>query len=205
MQRPQIHIITDITVQDRFSHFQLAEMAFAGGADVVQYRNKDWNPLRDREELQRIIAIPRKNWQKLIINDDPFLAHTVMADGVHVGAEDASPVSARNLLGVGAFIGATVHDQAELDKLAGIALDYIGVGPVFGTTSKQTGLPPLGLEGLEALCRVSTFPVIAVGSVSRQNARSVIDAGAAGVAIISDICCAQNPQKAVEELREILA
>lgn len=205
MREIYIHVLTDTVLQSRYSHLELARLAFAGGADVVQYRNKALQPGQIPAELREMALLSRMPHQKLVVNDNPALAAVVAADGVHLGREDASPDQARALLGIQAIIGATVHSIAELEALAGQPIDYIGVGPVFGTSSKNTGLPPLGLEGLAEICRRSPWPVIAIGSITRANAKSVIEAGAAGVAVLSDICCAENPQEAVEELRHILA
>jgi thiamine-phosphate pyrophosphorylase len=204
MQHPQIHVLTDTYIQQRFSHLELTRMALDGGADVVQYRHKGYQPLVDAPELQAIAQLPKLPHQRWIINDDPNLAQTIGADGVHIGTTDAPPLLAREILGPQALIGATVHSLNELYALKGQPINYIGVGPVFGTQSKATGLPPLGLARLAEICQQSTWPVIAIGSINRQNAREVIAAGASGIAVLSDICCAENPQKAVAEFRAIL-
>lgn len=204
MKHPHIHVLTDTHIQQRFSHLDLTRMALAGGADVVQYRHKGYQPHLHEPELLQIAQLARKPGQYWIVNDHPELALRIGADGVHVGREDMSPQLARELLGPNALIGATVHTLAELAALQGQNIDYIGVGPVFGTQSKDTGLPPLGLNSLSEICAQSSWPVIAIGAITRQNAREVIAAGAAGIAVLSDICCAENPQKAVEEFRTIL-
>ena len=199
-----LHIITNTVIQSRYSHYELARMAFAGGADVVQYRNKSYNRARDQEELKAIVTLPRKLDQYLIINDLPALAAQVGADGVHVGLEDPEAEDARNLLGEKAIVGATVHFTNELEALQGSKIDYIGVGPVFGTKSKDLKLPALGLDGLAKICAVSNFPVIAIGSINRKNAASVLQAGAFGVAILSDFCLADNPEQVARDFKDIL-
>lgn len=187
------HLITDTRLQRRFSHFELAEMAFRAGIRHVQYRNKDFDRTRDLAELRAIASLAARSGRVLIVNDDPDLAHEVGAQGVHLGKDDGSPLAARALLGTSATIGATVHSLSELEALRGMPIDYIGVGPVFGTGSKDTGLPDLGLSGLSRICKASPFPVVAIGSVDMDNAALVAGAGAKGAAILSAFCCAPDP------------
>lgn len=198
----QLHLITDTHLQHRWSHSRLAEMAFEGGADVVQIRNKQSEI--SAEELVHLSRISRKPDQKLILND--WVAKTIEFgfDGAHVGAEDISPVEARRMLGEEKILGVTVHHPHELEKLRGLQVDYIGVGPVFGSRSKQTGLPELGLAGLSDICKNSSWPVIAIGNVTLQNVSSVLEAGAAGVAVLSAFCLADNPVDIAKKFRKIL-
>lgn len=180
-------------------------MAFSAGAVAVQYRNKSFDPQRDLDELKAIATLARQQKKVLIINDDAALAFQVGAQGVHLGQEDGSVDAARELLGPTAIIGATVHSHAELQGLSGASVDYIGVGPVYGTRSKVTGLPDLGLAGLSSLCQASPFPVIGIGSIRRDNAGAVLAAGAVGIAVISEFCTASQPHDIALQLLDILA
>lgn len=199
-----LHIITNTVLQSRFSHFELARMAFAGGADVVQYRNKNYQVDRDLAELLAIAALPRAPHQQLIINDDPALAAQVDAQGVHVGLDDPEVDLARALLPPQAVVGATVHFPHEWEAVRGKKIDYIGVGPVYGTQSKDVGLPPLGLKGLAEICKMATVPVIGIGSIRRANTLEVLQAGAAGVAVLSEFCLAEDPEQTARDFRKIL-
>lgn len=201
---PLLHIITDTVIQSRFSHYQLAEMAFAAGAVAVQYRHKNYLEARDRAELERIADLARRLNRILIVNDRVELALQVGAQGVHLGREDGSLAKARALLGREAIVGATVHNREELNALKGQAIDYIGVGPVYGTQSKETGLPDLGLKGLEELCTLSPWPVIAIGGIGLEGVSKVKQAGAYGCAIISAFCKAENPKQRAKQLLNIL-
>jgi thiamine-phosphate pyrophosphorylase len=203
MKPGKLHILTDVVVQHRFDAASLAAMAFRGGADVVQYREKNKTIQEMTGEVLRIMALPRRADQRVILNDHVMLAQH--AQGVHLGAEDMHPREAREILGDTACIGATVHHLSELEALLGAPLDYIGVGPVFGTISKNTGLPPLGLEGLSALCAASPWPVIAIGSITPERTADVLAAGAYGVAVISAFCTANDPEKIAARFAEILA
>jgi thiamine-phosphate pyrophosphorylase len=140
----------------------------------------------------------------LIVNDNAELALQIGVRGVHLGREDGSIERARALLGSEAVIGATVHNLAELEALRGQSVDYIGVGPVFGTRSKETGLPDLGLEGLRELCGHSPWPVIGIGGIDLEGLRKVKQAGAYGCAIISAFCKAENPETSARQMLNIL-
>lgn len=179
-------------------------MAWKSGAVAVQYRNKSYDAAKDFGELEAMAQLARDTGKVLIVNDDAQLAFQVGAQGVHLGKEDGDPEAARALLGPEAIIGATVHDFEELEAVRNAPIDYVGIGPVFGTTSKDTGLPKLGLDGLAALCAASPFPVIAIGSIGVENMQAVRKAGAYGAAVISAFCKAENPEKAGLALLEAL-
>ncbi len=200
-----LHLITDTTIQDRFSHCHLARLAYEGGAPVVQYRNKHFVRRNDLEPLQNLAFTARKLGRTLIINDDVDLALEVGASGVHLGVEDCSPQKARELMGPDAVIGATVHNIDELAALQGLAIDYIGVGPVYGTRSKSIGLPDLGLENLKAICKASSFPVIAIGGITSENVLPILRVGAQGVAVLSAFCKSPEPSQFVKNILQILS
>jgi thiamine-phosphate pyrophosphorylase len=191
---PRLHIITDTDGQQRWSHLELAKMAWTAGKCVVQYRNKRFSAEQHQLEAQAIadLAHATDNW--LIVNDNVALACDLNAQGIHLGQGDCDPRYAAEWLGPGACIGATVHTHAELEALRDAPIHYIGVGPVFGTQSKATGLPDLGLEGLASICAASPWPVIAIGGIGLTQVDAVMDAGAHGVAVISAFCLAPNPQ-----------
>lgn len=201
---PRLHIITDTVAQHRYSHLQLAAMAWAAGDCAVQYRNKDFSRQRDLPELQQLAQQAQTGGHCLIVNDRVDLAFELGAQGVHLGQGDGDPRAAAHLLGPQAIVGATVHMQAELDALAGAPIHYIGVGPVFGTRSKATGLPDLGLDGLAAICAASPWPVIAIGGIGVAEVAAVMAAGAYGIAVISAFCLASNPQGVATEFLEQL-
>ena len=120
---PRLHIITNTSIQSRFSHLELAEMAFSSGNAAVQYRNKAFAPERDLAELTAIAELAQARSRTLIINDDAGLAFQVGAQGVHLGKEDGPAADARGLLGPDAIVGATVHDRSELEALLGQNID----------------------------------------------------------------------------------
>lgn len=197
-------MITDTVLQQRFSHLELAEMAWAAGPCAVQYRQKYWFRVRDLPELSRIAEIARLGQQCLIINDRADLAFELQVQGVHLGQGDGDPAAAANLLGPQAIIGATVHSMVELEALKGLPIHYIGVGPVYGTRSKDTGLPDLGLDRLAEIAAASPWPVIAIGGIEERNVPDVLNAGAYGVAILSTFCVATNPTDVAKRFLKML-
>lgn len=197
----RLHILTDTCLQQRFTHAQLAEMALAGGADVIQYRDKEFSMERDGEGVRRILQLKDRYSFRLLVNDFAREAALLGVDGCHVGREDVAPEKVREYFaGAGnahPVIGATVHSLAELEALGSEGVDYIGVGPVFGTHSKNTGLPPLGLEKLTEICRCSPFPVIGIGNITPERVPDLLAAGVYGIAVLGAVCLAPDPEQAV--------
>jgi len=205
---PRLQLITDVVLQQRYDHAALARFARTAGAPALQLRHKG----HGREgHAQAVAAALAGSATTLIINDDAALA-TMLGASAHVGQGDTPPLEARRLLGPDALLGATVHDRAELEALIALGqpdtIDYIGVGPVYGTTSKRWSgdqLPPLGLDGLAALCNFSPWPVIAIGSITQSRLDDVLAAGAYGVAVLSDWVLADAPEHAARAWTEALA
>ena len=205
---PRLQLITDVVLQQRYDHAALAAMARAAGAPAVQLRHKGPNPALHVRAVADALA---GGATPLSVNDHVALAAAEGASA-HVGQEDAAPLEARRLIGPDALLGATVHNHAELEALIALGqpdvIDYIGVGPVYGTTSKRWSgaqLPPLGLDGLAALCNFSPWPVIAIGSVTQSRLDDVLAAGAYGVAVLSDWVLADAPERAARAWTEALA
>lgn len=201
---PRVHILTDINIQSIYTHYTLARMAFEAGRCAVQYRQKHFDPTIHLAELQAIAQMAKEKQAVLIINDYLELALQVEASGVHLGVEDTPLQTALNRLDKHQLIGATVHSFEEYDAISSLEIDYVGVGPVFGTTSKKTDLRPLGVDALREFCQLSKFPVIAIGNISPQNAEKVFHAGAYGVAILSAFVCAEHPTKIARQLLDII-
>jgi thiamine-phosphate pyrophosphorylase len=173
----------------------------AAGATLVQYRNKRGNPrevLSEAREL-RHLAIAGV---RLIMNDRPDLCLASGFDGVHVGQEDLSVDGARAVVGPDVWVGISTHSGEQVRQAAQTSADYVAVGPVFATQSKANPDPVIGLEGVRAARAAISKPLVAIGGITRENARSVIDAGADSVAVISDLL--REPAKSVEAFLRIL-
>jgi thiamine-phosphate pyrophosphorylase len=197
-------VITDVHIQSRYSHEQIAELACAGGADVIQLRDKD---LPDEDFLRiakRVRAICRRYDVQFIINDRVELARAVEADGVHVGRSDMSAKDARELMGDKAIIGTSAGSAKEAKEAEIAGADYIGFGHIFATSSKTKATPPVGLAGLRAACQAVKLPVIAIGGITEKNVADVIRAGAHGIAVIAAVCAADYPRAAAARLRTVI-
>ena len=194
----RLHVITDEVLQTRFSHVELAAAAAEGGADIIQYREK--RPLTTKEMIRVAVLISlslQDTDAALLIDDRVDVAAAVGATAVHLGREDLPPYVARQILGPDAIIGGTANSVEEAVKVAKQPVDYLGVGPVFGTTSKgNRAAPMLGLERFREICEAVDKPVIGIGSITADRVADVLAAGAHGVAILSAIVCQDDPQAA---------
>jgi thiamine-phosphate pyrophosphorylase len=165
-------------------HF--ARELIAGGATLIQLREKHASAkeiLRLGRELRRILP----NNVSLIINDRADFAIAAQADGVHVGQDDIPPENARRIIGPQRTLGISTHMPSQVQAANQTSADYLAIGPVFTTTSKTNPDPAIGLEGIrEARLRTQKL-LVAIGGVTLQNCRSVIDAGADSVAVISEL------------------
>jgi thiamine-phosphate pyrophosphorylase len=155
------------------------------GIRFLQYRDKD---ATDEVVLERA-ALLRTLFPDgcLILNDRVSLVSPARYDGVHVGQEDLSPSQTRATLGFDVLIGVSTHGERQLRDAAGGPADYIAIGPVFATTSKQDPDPVVGLDGVRAARAMTAKPLVAIGGISRSNCAAVIRAGADSVAVISDL------------------
>ena len=198
----RLHVITDAALQDRFSHAELARLAAAGGADAVQFREKRaWTTRALVETAAAMRRVLEGTAACLAVDDRVDVAVAAGARAVHLGRDDLDVATARRLLGADALIGGTANSLAEASRVAATDVDYLGVGPVFGTRSKANPAPSLGLDGFRAIVLAVPKPVIAIGSVTADRVRALLDAGAHGVAVISAVVCQADPAAAARELR----
>ena len=204
MREPgRLHVITDEIIQGRFTHAELAGWADIGGADVVQLREKRvWSP----EHWQDVAQLVRAQLHRatMIINDQVGLVELVGADGAHVGRNDLEVAVARRILGPDKLLGGTANTLEEALRVGMGPVDYLGVGPVYGTLSKAASAIPLGLPALREICARVQKPVIAIGSITPERVSEVLDCGAYGVAVISAVVAAPDPADATASLREAI-
>jgi thiamine-phosphate pyrophosphorylase len=167
----------------------------------LQYRNKTGNSstmLDHARELKR--RLPAH--VKLIMNDRADLCLEAGLDGVHVGQEDLSPEAVRKIIGSDLCLGVSTHNPEQLAEADATSADYLAIGPVFATGSKDRPDPVVGLEGVRRARALTRKPLVAIGGITRANCRSVIDAGADSVAVIADLRA--EPRKSAEEFLRIL-
>ncbi len=182
----------------------LLRAALGGGVDIVQLREKSLPP--------RQIEVAALTFRRLcdtysalfIVNDDPELARSCGADGVHVGQDDSSVAEARAFLGAEGIVGHSTHSAQQIAASAELALDYISVGPVWETPTKE-GRPGVGLELVAEAARSAPHPFFAIGGIDPSNAGQVVGAGARRLGVVRAIRDAEAPAEAAESLRAALA
>jgi thiamine-phosphate pyrophosphorylase len=169
----------------------------AAGIRFLQYRDKDATDELLLERAAMLRGIFPASDSCLILNDRVPLVLPAGYDGVHVGQEDLSAASARGMLGSEMIVGVSTHGEGQLLDAAASPVDYVAIGPVFATSSKQVPDPVVGLEGVRAARAITDKPLVAIGGITRANCAAVIEAGADSVAVISDLV--QSPARSVEE------
>jgi thiamine-phosphate pyrophosphorylase len=189
----------------------LADLAglIADSATLVQLRDKRSETRALIAEARRLREVLEPKGVPLLINDRVDVALAAQADGVHIGQDDMAPEDARLLLGRTAIIGLSIRTLAHVQAAPLDLLDYVAVGGIYGTTSKDTVAEPIGLAGLREMVRAVRarkpgFPICAIAGINQSNAGEVIAAGADGVAVISALSLAADPAKAAHSLRGVV-
>ena len=182
----------------------VAEAAARGGATLVQLRDKASTTRRQIDGARRLRARLAPLGVPLLINDRVDVALAAAADGVHLGQSDMDPADARRLLGGEAIVGVTVHTLDEARAVPRDRVDYVSIGGVFATASKNNPNPPIGVAGLAEIAALFDLPLVAIAGITRDNAASVIACGVAGVAVISAVCAAPDPRAAAADLRALV-
>ena len=202
MLLPRLYAILDVgCFSEVDAMFATADELAPAGVTLLQYRNKSGNAcqmLDHARELKRRIG-GRAN---LIMNDRADLCLAAGYDGLHLGQDDLSPESARRIIGPDRWLGLSTHNPEQLAEADKTSADYLAIGPIFATASKANPDPVVGLEGLRQARKLTRKPLAAIGGITRANARSVIDAGADSVAVISDLLL--DPRKSAEEFLRVL-
>jgi thiamine-phosphate pyrophosphorylase len=206
MPRPigRFHLITDTVLQSRHGHAELARMAIEGGADTIQYRSKNDDIREMIAEASAVRAVCARAGVTFLVNDRVDLCLAVEADGVHLGRGDMPLEIARRILGPGRIIGGTVRNEAHLAEAVAAGADYVGLGPIFGTSSKVVGMEPLGLDVVRTVCASAPIPVIGIAGITSASLESVLAAGAHGVAVIGAVCLADDVTAAAREIAEVI-
>lgn len=199
---PRLYAIADAagfsTTEDLIT---FATQLIAGGCTLLQYRNKSGNAAA---MFRQALALKMSTVGdvKLIMNDRADLCLAAEFHGVHVGQEDLSAAAVRKIIGADLWLGVSTHNPEQVQEADLTSADYLAIGPVFATSSKDRPDPVVGLEGVRRARQLTRKPLVAIGGITRANAASVIEAGADSVAVISDLLT--NPRKSAEEFFRIL-
>jgi len=196
----RLYLVTDRALAAPRSLIDIVGAAVRGGVTAVQLREKQCST-REFVELGRaLLALLAPSGVPLIVNDRVDVALAVGAPGVHLGQSDMDYRTARALMGPDALIGLSVETPGQAAEAAAWDVDYLGVGPIFATPTKTDAAPPWGLEQLAELRRNSPHVLVAIGGINAANAAAVIASGAHGIAVVSAICAAHDPECAARDL-----
>jgi thiamine-phosphate diphosphorylase len=200
---PKVYPITDARLSGLTHAEQVARLS-AGGATFIQLREKHLSPREFYQEAEEALRVARERGVRLIINDRVDIALALSADGVHLGQSDLPPAAAREILGERALIGFSTHNVEQAIEAARLPVDYIAIGPVYSTITKENPDPVIGLEGLRRVrAAIGPVPLVAIGGIRRENVREALEAGADTVAVISLLL--NQPAEIKERTREIMA
>lgn len=198
---PRVYPITDTRISE-LSHAEQVLHLIRGGATLVQIRDKDATPREFYQQAAAALDVAHRHRARLIINDRVDIALALNADGVHLGQSDLSVEAARRLLGEDAIIGFSTHDITQATQAVRLPINYIAFGPIFETSTKQNPEPVAGLIALRQVrvC-IGSLPLVAIGGIGQTNVRSVLEAGADAVAMISKLV--SQPTRIAENMREM--
>jgi thiamine-phosphate pyrophosphorylase len=200
---PRLYVILDaalITSPERDCALSLAE----AGVRLLQYRNKSASSRQYLDSSWGLAEALRPRGVTFIVNDRPDVAILAGASGVHVGQDDLEVEQARGVLGPDMLVGVSTHNLEQFNKAAASSADYIAIGPLFSTTSKANPDPIVGLEFLRRVRGLTDKPIVSIGGISLDRAKSVIEAGADSVAVISGVLSAPNPSQSARAYLDIL-
>ena len=186
----------------------LAAAYLRGGARFLQVRAKSMPGDAFLATAAAIVQLARRHGARVVINDRADIARLADADGVHVGQDDLSPGAIRAVVGTVSIVGLSTHTIEQVERAVGQPVSYLAIGPVFGTATKATGFDAIGLGRVRDAARRATardLPLVAIGGITLDNAASVLEAGAASVAVISDLLATGDPEGRVRAYLERLS
>jgi thiamine-phosphate pyrophosphorylase len=200
----RLYLVTDRRLAGERPLEEVVLAAVRGGATAVQLREKEATTREYVTMARRLKALLTPFGVPLIINDRVDVALAAGADGVHVGQSDMAYEDVRRLVGPHFLVGLSVETMQQAQAAEDLDADYLGVSPIFSTPTKPDAAAAWGIEGLTALRVRSRNVLVAIGGIGSSNAREVIQAGADGIAVVSAICAAADPEDAARELRRLI-
>jgi thiamine-phosphate pyrophosphorylase len=200
----------DAATRAGWSVLDLGRAFLDGGATFLQLRAKQRSSAWLLETAEQLVTMARPSGALVVVNDRADIARLADAAGVHVGQDDIGPAAVRRLIGADRLVGFSTHSVAQVDEAVRQPIDYVAIGPVFGTTSKDTGYDAIGLTLVQeaaARARARGLPLVAIGGVTIERVADVMRAGASSVAVISDLLATGDPRARVtqylDKLRQI--
>ncbi|NGO64821.1 thiamine phosphate synthase [Rhizobium daejeonense] len=195
-----LYLVLDPVLCEPIGMVETARLAVAGGATLVQLRDKKATTHKMIETGRALKAALAGSGVPLIVNDDVEAAIAIGADGVHVGQNDMPVAEVRRLIGPNMILGLSIGSVELANALDPSVVDHVGVGPVFPTSTKPGHPPAIGFEGLAAVTAASPVPVVGIGGLKLQHVVDTLATGAAGLAVVSAICGQPDPASATMEL-----
>jgi len=191
LKKVRLYLITDRRLSRGRSEVEVVKRALSGGVDMVQYREKHLPDDEFKQTATELLKVTRRNDIPLVINDRVEIAAEIDADGVHVGQEDLDCEKAREMLGGDKIIGVSASNVEQATKAIEAGADYLGLGPIYQTDTKEIGYPR-GINLIKEVRAQSPIPIFVIGGINLENVGAVISAGASGVAVISAIVSADQ-------------
>ncbi len=195
---PSLYVILDAGLMADSAE-KTAEQLIEAGVRLLQFRSKSGFAREILQISRKLVAISSASKATLFVNDRPDIAYLSGAGGVHVGQNDLGVEEARKVIGAEKWIGVSTHNEAQFRAAITTSADYVAVGPVFATSSKENPDPVVGTEFIRRVRGLTSKPIVAIGGITLERAAEVIEAGADSVAVISDILRAENPSARARE------
>ena len=199
-----VYLVTDPVFTRRLGLAQTVAAAVAGGVTLVQLRDKEASDAALIEQGRALMTLLAPTAVKLIVNDRVDVAIAIGAHGLHVGQDDMPARKARERIGPDMILGVSAGDEAEIATVDPAIVDHVGMGPFAATSTKADASAPLGAARFAQLRATVKLPVVAIGGVGAHNAAEAIHAGADGVAVVSAICAAEDPQAAAARIATVV-
>lgn len=200
-----LYVITDATLSHGRTHEEVVAQALAGGADVIQLRDKNASTQEVCAVGSRIKELTARAGALFIVNDRVDVAAAIDADGVHVGQDDLPAAAARRILGPGKVLGVSVENPEQARRAEADGADYIAIGPIYEARgTKADAGTPVGPRAIAELREHTRLPIVAIGGIKHGHVREVVNAGASGVAVISAVVSAPNIAAAAREMKRLI-
>ncbi len=199
-----LYVVTDSGLSKGRTDAEVARLAYEGGADVVQLRMKDADGGEMLAQALEIAAVAKDMCRFFIVNDRVDIAMASGADGVHLGQSDIPVDVARELMGPDAIIGVSVSTVEEAVEAVARGADYLGVGSIFTTRTKDDAVQGIGLGIIPLISEAVDVPIVAIGGINRGNIQDVIRVGADAAAVVSAVVAQDDPRAAAHELRDLI-
>jgi len=200
---PPLYVILDAALLPS-DPIELTKKLLNAGARLFQYRNKTSSSRELLHASQALCMTVRQHGGTFLVNDRADISRLAGASGVHLGQDDLSVAAAREVVGMDSLIGLSTHNSRQFAAAVDSSADYIAVGPIFPTTGKHNPDPVVGVDFIRTVRKLTTKPIVAIGGITLEHAREVLDAGADSAAVISDILKAKNPADRVRQYLQLI-